>query len=97
MSTTNLQIPISKELKKTAEAEALKMGFSSLQDTIRVFLRQLAEKKVDITFTLPKNIPEQELSPRAIKRYDRIAKEIEQGKGVYMVHDVDDLMKKLEE
>ena len=90
MDTINLQIPVSKNLKISAQETAYEMGFSSLQELIRVILKKVADKTINITleesFTLSK---------KAAKRYEKIAKDIEKGVGFYEAKDVDDLMKQL--
>lgn len=45
---TVLQVPMSKELRRAAEKQAKKMGFSTLQDAVRFFLKKLADGKVEI-------------------------------------------------
>ena len=88
-----LQVPMSSELKTSAEAAAKAQGFSSLQETIRVLLQKLANKKLKVQI-----IDEEEvkLSPKAEKRYAKMIKEIEQGKGVTKTKNLDELFKLLE-
>ncbi len=45
MKRNILQIPIKVELRKKAEKQAEKLGFSSIQEMIRVLLTQITEKK----------------------------------------------------
>ncbi len=45
MKRNILQIPIKDELRKLAEKEADSLGFSSLQEMIRVMLTQMTKKK----------------------------------------------------
>jgi len=54
------------------------MGFSSLQEAVRIFLSELAIGEMDIRFE--ETI---QLSPRATKRYDKILDDIEKGKNLY--------------
>jgi antitoxin component of RelBE/YafQ-DinJ toxin-antitoxin module len=91
MKTVNLQVPISEELRLSAQEAALEQGFSSVQEAIRIFLNKLASKTIEVVFT-PKTI---KLSKKAEKRYLKIAEEIERGEGMYKAKDVDDLMKQL--
>jgi len=72
-----LQVPMSKELREKATLVALSQGYSSLQESVRVFLTQLAEKKIETAF-----VPTVKLSAKAIKRYNRIADEIDSGKAI---------------
>ena len=72
---TILQVPISKKLRDQAASSAQKMGFSSLQETVRVFLRKLAEEEIKIRFE-----EAIKLSPKTISRYNKLIDEIEKGK-----------------
>ncbi len=92
MNTTILQVPINKELRDEASDAATKLGFSSLQEAVRVFLAQLPTQTVKITFEHP---PVQ-LSAKAIKRYDKMSEDIESGKAKTKSFDnVEDMMKYL--
>jgi len=62
MNTTTLQVPINKSLKSAAQQEAQRLGFSSLQEAVRVFLTQLVKKTITINFT--RQEPEEILTPR---------------------------------
>ena len=73
---TILQVPISKDLRDKAGTAAEKMGFSSLQESVRLFLNQLASNQIQVAFE-PKTV---RLSPRAEKRYNKMIQEIETGK-----------------
>ena len=78
-------------LRREAEQQALSQGFSSLQEAVRIFLKKLAQGAIGIAFE--KEVIQ--LSPRAIRRYDRILKDIEEGKNIYEAKSVDDLMQQL--
>lgn len=93
MQRTVLQIPLSKELKQEAEKAAEDYGFSSLQELLRVFMKKLALKKIDVTFE-EKVVY---LSEKAEKRYAKIDEDIKKGRNLYMAKDVDDLIKQLHE
>lgn len=92
MNSTIIQVPVNKDLRDKAAAAANKMGFSSLQEAIRVFLTQLENQTLKMSFENP---PVQ-LSAKAIKRYNKIADEIDSGKvKMKSFTNVDDLMKEL--
>jgi len=92
MNTTILQVPINKTVRDQAADAASKLGFSSLQEAVRVFLAQLPTQTVKITFEHP---PVQ-LSAKAIKRYDKMSEDIESGKAKTKSFDnVEDMMKYL--
>lgn len=71
---TILQIPIDKNIRKQAASKAEKMGFSSLQEIVRVFLNKIAAGEVNVKFE--ENV---QLSPKAIKRYNKIIDQVESG------------------
>ena len=71
---------MTEELKKAAEKAAKDMGFSSLQETIRILLSRLSERKLKIDIY---DADEPQLSARALRRYEKIIKDIEVGKGIY--------------
>jgi len=79
MDSTILQVPISKALRDEASIAASNMGFSSLQEAVRVFLSQLPTQTVKITFEQP---PIQ-LSAKAIKRYDKISEDFRLNRNKY--------------
>lgn len=85
MSRTVLQIPIDLQLRQQAENAAEKAGFSSVQEVVRVFLNKFASHKITISFD------EHKLSPAAEKRYDRIVKDIQDGKNIVDIHSTEEL------
>jgi antitoxin component of RelBE/YafQ-DinJ toxin-antitoxin module len=90
MNRTILQIPVSRELKITAENVALGQGFSSLQEAVRIFLNKLAQGSMQITFE-----ETTQLSKNAIIKYNAIVKDVENKKNVFIANNVNDLMNKL--
>ena len=50
MNTTTLQIPVSSSLRDQAQKQAREMGFSSLQEVVRLFLNQLAQQSIKVQF-----------------------------------------------
>lgn len=93
MSRTVLQIPMSPTLRKEAEKQALAQGFSSLQEAVRVFLSKFANGAFGITFGKEEKV---QLSPRAIRRYNKMLDEIKSEKvKTYKFTDADALMKHL--
>jgi antitoxin component of RelBE/YafQ-DinJ toxin-antitoxin module len=91
MNNTILQVPINKNIRDQAATAAERMGFSSLQEIVRLFLSKVARQEVN--FTLEEAV---QLSPKAIKRYDKIIDEIDSGKTkLKSFTEVDSLMKHL--
>ena len=75
MNTITIQVPINKSIRDQAASNAEKMGFSSLQEVVRLFLNKIATGELNVTFE-----PSIQLSPKAIKRYNKMVDEIESGK-----------------
>ena len=85
---------MSKELREKATLVALSQGYSSLQENVRIYLRQLADKKIETR--LSPVVKEIKLSPKAIRRYDKILDDIDEGKGIsFTANSVDELMEHL--
>lgn len=94
MQRVVLQIPLSKELKISAEQAAFEYGFSSLQEILRVIMKKLSQKTLDITFREERIV---HLSKKNEKRYTKIMHDIESGKEkVYTAQNADDLIKQLD-
>lgn len=94
MVKTVLQVPMDLELRQKAEREAIAQGFSSLQEAVRVFLKKLAAKALSVTYEETEEVVQ--LSPKAIKKYNKMIDEIDKGKvKTVSFTDVDSLMKHL--
>lgn len=92
MAKTMLQIPMDDSLKTRATAAARAMGFSSLQESVRVWLAQIIKQ----TPILRYEESAVQLSPRAVRRYNKIIDDMESGKEpVYVAHSTDDLLDQL--
>lgn len=85
---TILQVPLDISLRDQALQTAENLGFSSLQEAIRVFLKSLANQSLSISFN-----ETERLSLKAEKRYAKMIEEVKSGKEKAMSFDkVDDLM-----
>ena len=92
MNKVVLQIPMDATLRDQAISAAQSLGFSSLQETVRVFLHKLAAGQLALSFKEPPT----QLSPRAARRYDKMVRNMRSGREpVYIAHSVDDLMDQL--
>ena len=93
MDTTILQVPVKKDVRQKAAVVAKAMGFSSLQEAMRIFLTKLALKQVDIKFE-----EKIQLSEKNARRYDKMIEDIKSGRApVYEAKDAKDLMDQLHE
>lgn len=92
MNRTVLQIPIAPLLRQQAEAASLDLGFSSLQETVRVILTKLARRELTLVVAEEKPV---RLSKRAAARYDRMYQDFKNHRNVFQAKDLDDLLKQL--
>lgn len=95
MDTMILQVPVSKALKQQAEIVARDYGFSSLQESVRIFLKKLATRAVTIDIS-----PTEEhvtLSSAAKRRYAKMSKDFHSGNDIYRATSVSELMNHLHE
>ena len=92
MAKTILQVPVSNELKEKAEEAATRQGFSSLQESVRVFLTGLSQGNLKISFETVVR-----LTPKVESRYEEQLKDIESGRNVESFGSVEDLVSKLNE
>ena len=90
MRKTILQVPVSKDLKEKAEQAATKQGFSSLQESIRVFLTELSQGNLKISFE-----PVVKLSSKAESRYLKQTLDFEKNKNIISAKSAEELMAKL--
>lgn len=94
MDTTILQIPITKSFRDEVSNIVTEMGFSSLQDYLRLIMKKTVTKEIDVTVG-PKPIM---LSAKNAKRYGKIVDDYLSGKSKTKSFDnvdemMDDLMK----
>lgn len=92
MNRIVLQVPVTAQLRSEAEREAIRQGFSSLQDLVRLFLRKLADGLLRVNLEEEESV---QLSPKAIKRYDKMHEDFKAGRNFYTATSVKDLMKHL--
>lgn len=62
MNKSTIQVPIDNTLRINAENTASSLGFSSLQEIIRVFIAQLATKTIALNFV--SGTPDEVLTPK---------------------------------
>lgn len=84
---------MTKSLKQRAESVATDYGFSSLQEIIRVILKKLASRSLNISITEAEEITH--LSPAAEKRYKKAIEDIKKGRNIYKPKSTEDFYKLL--
>lgn len=80
MQRVIVQVPMSQSLKNMAEDVASDMGFSSLQEAIRVILTKLAKNQLSLRVEEVEEITD--LSPRAERRFKRALADIRAGRNI---------------
>src|SRR3989344_9421154 len=91
MQSTVLKVPLSKNLKESAEQAALNYGFSSLQEVLKKFMKKLAKRQFDV-YSLNKEEEVVYLSKKAEKRYAKAMEDLKNGKNIYTAENVDDFL-----
>lgn len=91
MNRTVLQIPIAPLLRQQAEAASLDLGFSSLQDVVRLLLHKLARRELAVAVQ-DESI---KLSKKARARYASMDDDFRSGKNIYHAKDADALWRQL--
>lgn len=90
MNKVIVQVPVSQQIRDSAERVAEDYGFSSLQEVMRIFMKKFADRSVGITI--------EEIMPLSIaseKRYLKIDEDIKQKKNSYRAKTVNQLMQHL--
>lgn len=87
-----MQVPMETRLRTQAEAVSVDMGFSSLQEVVRLILTKFAKREIGITI---EQFPAVKLSARNENRYLRMEKDFKAGKNVKKFNNVNDLMSDL--
>ena len=81
---------MSRELKINAQSASSEMGFSSLQEAIRVLLTKLSKNELAMTIEPVEEI--HHLSPAAEAKFKRAVSDIKAGKNVTKTKNVDELL-----
>lgn len=94
MQRVILQVPMSQQLKNSAEAVSTDMGFSSLQEAIRVILTKLSKRQLSLKIEEGEEI---NLSPSAKRLFQKALRDIESGKDIYKPETKEEFFKLLSE
>ena len=82
MQRVTVQVPMSKDLKEKAEIVSANLGFSSLQEVIRVLLTKLSKK--ELSLRIEENAEEiTQLSMAAQRRFKKAVEDIKAGRNIY--------------
>lgn len=78
MQRVVLQVPMTKDLKNQAEAVSSDMGFSSLQEAIRVLLTKLSKKEFSLRVEEIEEVTD--FSPAAERKFKKAIEDIKAGR-----------------
>lgn len=84
-----LQVPMSVDLRKRAEAAASDHGLSSLQEMVRLLLHKLTKNELTLSIREPQ---EERLSPKAERRYAKMITDIKAGRNITKTESLDELL-----
>jgi len=93
MQRVILQVPLTRELKNTAEAASSDMGFSSLQEAIRVFLTKLAKQQISLKMEEVEEITD--ISPAAERRFQKAVADIKAGRNITKTNNTEEFLRLL--
>lgn len=74
---------MNKELKEKAQQVSSDLGFSSLQETIRVILNKLARRELKLQVTEQEAEEIIYLSPAAERKFKKAVEDIKAGRNIY--------------
>ena len=93
MKRVIIQVPVSLELKEKADAASADLGFSSLQETIRVLLTKLSKRELSLRVEEVEEITH--LSKSAERRFKKALEDIKAGRNVTKTESNEELPKLL--
>lgn len=85
-----VQVPMSQELKDKADIVSADLGFSSIQETIRVLLTKLSKREFNLKITEAEEITY--LSPTAERKFKKAVADIKAGRNVTKTDNVNELL-----
>lgn len=90
MQKVIVQVPMDKDLKERAEIASSDMGFSSLQEVVRVLLTKISKRELNLRVEEVEEITE--LSPAAERRFKKAIKDIKAGRNITKTKNIDELI-----
>lgn len=85
-----VQVPMPRELKEKAEIVSADLGFSSIQETIRVLLTKLSKREFSLKVEEAEEITY--LSPAAERKFKKAVADIKAGRNVTKTENIDELL-----
>ena len=88
-----MQVPMSRELKEKAQSASRDMGFSSLQEAVRVLLTKLSKRELTMAIEPVEEITY--LSKAAETKFKKAVRDIKAGRNIYRPKNKEDFFKLL--
>ena len=88
-----MQVPMSKDLKEKAEVVSSDLGFSSVQEAIRVLLTKLSKREFSLKVEEVEEV--KYLSPKAERGFKKAVEDIKAGRNITKTKNVDELLELL--
>lgn len=85
MQRVTVQVPMSKELKDQADIVSADLGFSSIQEVVRVLLTKLSKREFSLKVAETEEITY--LSPAAERKFKKAVADIKAGRNIYKPKD----------
>ena len=93
MQRVIVQVPMNKNLKEKAEIVSSELGFSSVQEAIRVLLTKLSKREFSLRVEEAEEV--KYLSPAAERKFKKAVEDIKAGKNITKTKNVDELLELL--
>jgi len=90
MQRVILQVPMTQELKEKAEIVSSDLGFSSIQEVVRVLLTKLSKKEFSLKMAETEEITY--LSSVAERKFKKAVADIKAGRNVTKTNSIDELL-----
>ncbi len=90
MQRVIVQVPMTRELKNKSEIVSADLGFSSIQEAIRVLLTKLSKREFNLKVEEAEEITD--LSPAAERRFKKAVEDIKAGRNITKTKNIDELL-----
>ena len=90
MQRVIVQVPMTQELKEKVEIVSSDLGFSSIQEAIRVLLTKLSKREFSLKVEEVEEITY--LSPAAERKFKRAVEDIKAGRNITKTKNINELL-----
>lgn len=83
---TVLQVPMNMSLRRGAESTAVKTGFSSLQEVVRLLLHAFQSGAIQLGYVQQEPV---HLSKKAVTRYNNVIRQMKRGNNTHSAENIE--------